>query len=57
MSERPTNPMLGDIHLLRDYPPGAPWEQITEFEIWDGLKWVHAMETARYAIEDRRDGP
>jgi hypothetical protein len=49
--------MLGDIHLLRDYPPGAPWEQITEFEIWDGLKWVHAMETARYAIEDRRDGP
>jgi hypothetical protein len=41
---RPTNPIRGDVHLLEDYPPDTPLYKITEFEIWDGERWISAAE-------------
>lgn len=36
-------PFVGDIKINRDkYPVGTPLDEIIEFEIWDGEKWVLA---------------
>ena len=39
-------PFKGDIRIDPKYPPGTPPEQIIEFEVWDGVRWVPAA-TAR----------
>lgn len=50
-----TGPFLGDFRLCnperdKDKPPS----QITDFEVWDGHRWVHAREADKivYNIED-----
>jgi|GEM_PF-5205520 len=43
-SPRPENPYLGDVHVTGDYPPGTPPEEITDFEVWNGVAWVHASD-------------
>jgi hypothetical protein len=42
---RPENPFPGDIHFLGDAPQGD-WRRSkeTNFEVWDGQRWVHARE-------------
>jgi hypothetical protein len=39
-------PIRGDIRVNQKYAPGTPPEQITEFDIWDGERWIPAA-TAR----------
>jgi hypothetical protein len=38
--------LTGDVRIDPKYPPGTPPEQIFEFEIWDGSKWLPSA-TAR----------
>ena len=51
---RTPNPLLGDIHLLRDYPPDTPLNEIIDFEVWDGSQWIHAQDQTTYPVQ-RRD--
>jgi hypothetical protein len=36
------SPTIGDIRVDPKYPPGTPPEEIFEFEVWDGDKWLPA---------------
>ena len=44
---RPENPVLGDVYFT-DGPPKCDWRHSkeTNFEVWDGQRWVHASEAA-----------
>jgi hypothetical protein len=38
-------PFIGDIKINRDkYPVGTPLDEIVDFDVWDGRKWVPASE-------------
>ena len=37
-------PFLGDIRLVNPEDRGKPWREITDFEVWDGTRWVHSSE-------------
>jgi hypothetical protein len=36
--------IVGDVRLPKALPPHTPMELITDFEVWDGSRWVHASE-------------
>jgi len=42
--EKYDNPILGDIVVTKAYPPGTPLHEVTEFEVWDGARWVPSSE-------------
>lgn len=44
IEEIKANPFIGDIILK--CPPGTPLHEITEFEVWNGWRWVPAEEAA-----------
>lgn len=38
-------PYLGDIRLCNpERDKGKPLREVTDFEVWDGQRWVHANE-------------
>lgn len=49
-------PYRGDIRLTKEYPPGTKPSEITEFEIWDGSRWVPAAEAEKqeYLADDKK---
>lgn len=49
---RPLNPLLGEIHILRDYPTETKLNEITDFEVWDGKQWIHAQNQPIYAAQE-----
>ena len=49
---RPRNPMVGDIHYLGKMEGKVvSIKEITNFEVWDGTRWVHASENPIYNIQ------
>jgi len=51
---RPEKPFFGDVHFLGDVPKGD-WRtsKETNFEIWDGTRWVHASECEKIIYDIR----
>lgn len=49
---------VGDIRPKREYPPNTPLSEITDFEIWDGQRWVDAKDARgqRYVVGRLTDG-
>lgn len=45
-------PLRGDARPTRDYPAGTRWTEITDFEVWDGEKWVVADHTSPISKHD-----
>jgi len=48
-------PLRGDVRVTKQYPPGTKPEDIREFEVWDGERWVPNTEHPTYVIQEKNE--
>jgi hypothetical protein len=55
MSDRPDDPIIGDVRLLQELPANGDLHRVFQFEVWDGQAWRTAGEArdTKFAVQMR----